>query len=137
MLRVGDMAKSVRFYTHVMGMKVLRTFEPPEKNYSLTFLGFGVESETCLLELTCNPGVSKYDLGNGYGHIAIGVDDCYQACVDIKALGGSITREPGPLKGSTEIIAFAADPDGYRIELIQLNTLPGAVGETSVELSSA
>lgn len=87
MLRVGDMAKSIRFYTHVMGMKVLRTFESPEQNYSLTFLGFGVESESCLLELTCNFGVSKYDLGTGYGHIAIGVEDCYQACADIKARG--------------------------------------------------
>ena len=119
MLRVGDMARSVRFYTHVMGMRVLRAFEQPDQNYSLTFLGFGDESDTCVLELTYNYGISQYDPGTGYGHIAIGVQDCYQACVDIKARGGRITREPGPLKGSTEVIAFIADPDGYRIELIQ------------------
>ena len=119
MLRVGNMARSVSFYTHVMGMRVLRNFEQLEQNYSLTFLGFGEESDTCVLELTYNHGVSQYDLGTGYGHIAIGVQDCYQACVDIKARGGKITREPGLLKGSTEVIAFVSDPDGYRIELIQ------------------
>ena len=119
MLRVGDMAKSVSFYTHVMGMTVLRTFAQPEQNYSLTFLGFGDESDSCVLELTHNHGVSQYDLGTGYGHIAIGVKDCYQACADIKTRGGSITREPGPLRGSTEVIAFVTDPDGYKIELIQ------------------
>ncbi|MHB8742188.1 MAG: lactoylglutathione lyase [Sulfuricaulis sp.] len=119
MLRVGDMAKSVSFYTTVMGMRVLRTFEQPEQNYSLTFLGYGDESDTCVLELTHNHGVSQYDLGAGYGHIAISVRDCYQACAEIKARGGKVTREPGPLKGSTEVIAFVADPDGYRIELIQ------------------
>ena len=119
MLRVGDMARSLSFYTHVMGMRVLRTFEQPEQNYSLTFLGFGDEADTCVLELTYNHGVSQYDLGTGYGHIAIGVQDCYQACDDIKSRGGRITREPGLLKGSTEVIAFVSDPDGYKIELIQ------------------
>ncbi len=118
MLRVGDMQRSVDFYTQVMGMRVLRSFEQPEDNYSLTFLGFGDETDTCVLELTYNHGVSKYDLGTGYGHIAIGVKDCYEACADIKALGGTVIREPGPLKGSNEVIAFVSDPDGYEIELI-------------------
>ena len=122
MLRVGDMSKSVSFYTQVIGMRVLRTFEQPEQNYALAFLGFGDESDTCVLELTYNYGVSQYDLGTGYGHIAIGVKDCYQACADVKARGGKITWEPGPLKGSTEVIAFVSDPDGYQIELIQRPT---------------
>jgi len=119
MLRVGDMQCSVRFYTQVMGMRVLRTFEQPEENYSLTFLGFGDESTTSVLELTHNYGVCQYDLGTGYGHVAIGVKDCYQACAEIRARGGNITREPGPLKGGNEVIAFVSDPDGYPIELIQ------------------
>ena len=119
MLRVGDMPCSVGFYTRVMGMKVLRTFEQPEENYSLTFLGYGDESDTCVLELTYNHGVSQYDLGTGYGHIAIGVEDCYQTCADISARGGKINRKPGPLKNSNEVIAFVSDPDGYKIELIQ------------------
>ncbi len=122
MLRVGDMSRSVSFYTQVMGMRVLRTFEQREQNYALTFLGFGDESDACVLELTYNYGVSQYDLGTGYGHIAIGVKNCYQACADVKARGGKITREPGPLKGSTEVIAFVSDPDGYQIELIQRPT---------------
>ena len=122
MLRVSDMSRSVSFYAHVMGMRVLRTLEQPEDNYSLTFLGFGDESDTCVLELTYNYGVSQYELGTGYGHIAIGVKDCYQACADVKVSGGRITQEPGPLKGSTEVIAFVSDPDGYQIELIQRPT---------------
>lgn len=119
MLRVGDMHRSVDFYTRVMGMKVIRIFEQPEQKYSLAFLGYGDEPSTCVLELTHNHGVSQYDLGTGYGHIAIGVKDCYKACADIKALGGRIVREAGPLKGSIEVIAFIVDPDGYRIELVQ------------------
>ena len=119
MLRVGDMQRSVNFYTQIMGMRVLRTFEQPDEKYSLIFLGFGEESDTCVLELTYNYGVSHYDLGTGYGHIAIGVNDCYAACADIKARGGRITREPSPLKGGNEVIAFVSDIDGYKIELIQ------------------
>jgi lactoylglutathione lyase len=119
MLRVGDMQRSVDFYTQVMGMAVLRRFEQPQEDYSLVFLGFGDESSTCVLELTYNYGVSHYDLGTGYGHIAIGVSDCQAACAEIKARGGNIIRQPGPLKGSDEVIAFVADPDGYKIELIQ------------------
>jgi lactoylglutathione lyase len=119
MLRVSDIEKSIRFYTKILGMDVLRTFERPEQGFSLTFLGYAKESETCVLELTYNYGVNKYDLGNAFGHIAIGVDDCYTACDEIKALGGNIVREAGPLAGSDEVIAFVEDPDGYKIELIQ------------------
>jgi lactoylglutathione lyase len=119
MLRVSDIKKSVRFYTKILGMDVLRTFERPEQGFSLTFLGYAKESESCVLELTYNYGDNKYELGNAFGHIAIGVDDCYKACDQIKTLGGSIVREAGPLTGSDEIIAFVEDPDGYKIELIQ------------------
>ena len=119
MLRVGDMSRSVSFYTDVMGMKVLRTFDQPAQRYSLTFLGYGDERDTCVLELTYNYGVSHYDMGTAYGHIAIGVDDCYRACEQIHAKGATIVREPGPLKGGEEVIAFVADPDGYHIELVQ------------------
>jgi lactoylglutathione lyase len=119
MLRVSDINKSITFYTEVMGMKVLRTFDRPEEGFSLTFLGYAKESETCVLELTHNYGENKYDLGNAFGHIAIGVDDCYDTCERIKKLGGKIVRDAGPLDGSDEIIAFLEDPDGYKIELIQ------------------
>jgi len=119
MLRVGDMQRSVDFYTQVLGMQVLRTFAQPDEHYSLSFLGFGPESETCVLELTYNEGVSEYERGTGYGHIAIGVDDIHKTCAEIRRLGGKIRREPGPLKGSDEVIAFLEDPDGNAVELIQ------------------
>jgi lactoylglutathione lyase len=119
MLRVSDIEKSIRFYTQILGMYVIRTFERPDQGFSLTFLGYGNESESCVLELTYNYDVKKYELGNAFGHIAIGVENCYTACEQIKALGGSITRKAGPLTGSDEIIAFIEDPDGYKIELIQ------------------
>ena len=119
MLRVTDLKRSVEFYTKVMGMRVLRTVEQPEDKYSLTFLGFGDEEKTCVLELTYNYGVAKYEMGNAYGHIAIGVKDCYQNCSAIKARGGRIVRKAGPLTGSTEVIGFVADPDGYMIELVE------------------
>lgn len=118
MLRVGDMQRSIDFYTHVIGMRVLRTLDQATENYTLTFLGFGEESDTCVLELTYNYGISDYNMGNAYGHIAISVDDCYKACSDIKSKGGMVTVEPKPLPGSDEIIAFVVDPDGYQIELI-------------------
>ena len=121
MLRVSDIKRSVAFYSDVLGMNVLRTFDQPEQKFSLTFLGYGKESETCVLELTYNYGDHKYDIGNAFGHIAIGVDDCHNACNKIKDLGGSVIREAGLLKGSDEIIAFVEDPDGYKIELIQKN----------------
>ena len=119
MLRVSNIEKSIGFYTKILGMDVLRTFEPAEQGFSLTFLGYAKESETCVLELTYNYGVTNYELGNAFGHIAIGVEDCYTTCEQIKTLGGNIVREAGPLVGSDEIIAFVEDPDGYKIELIQ------------------
>ena len=119
MLRVGDMERSVDFYTRVLGMTVLRTLDQPEERYSLTFLGYGDEDETAVIELTCNYGVSDYQMGNAFGHIAISVDDCRRACTEIAEHGGHITLAPTPLKGSNETIAFVRDPDGYQIELIQ------------------
>lgn len=118
MLRVTDIQRSTDFYTQVIGMRVLRTLDNPMENYTLTFLGFGEEFETCVLELTYNYGRSEYEMGNAYGHIAISVDDCYAACVDIKAKGGKIIFEATPLPGTNETIAFVSDPDGYQIELI-------------------
>jgi lactoylglutathione lyase len=119
MLRVGDMQRSVDFYTRVLGMHVLRTTDRPEQKYSLAFVGYGPESEHAVLELTYNYGVDSYDLGTAYGHVAIAVDDAYAACEKIKAAGGAVTRAPGPVKGGTTVIAFVTDPDGYKIELIQ------------------
>lgn len=124
MLRVGDMERSVNFYTDVLGMRVLRTLEQPEESYSLTFLGYDDESRTSVLELTYNYGVSQYDHGGAYGHIAIGVRDCRKACDAVKARGGEVTLEPVPLQGSNEVIAFVADPDGYQVELIQRPETP-------------
>ena len=119
MLRVGDMQRSIAFYTEVLGMHVLRTLEQAEEKYSLVFLGFGDESETCVLELTHNHHVSQYKMGDAFGHIAISVDHCADACNEIKKKGGNVTLEATALKGSDEIIAFVTDPDGYQIELIQ------------------
>jgi lactoylglutathione lyase len=119
MLRVSNIEKSIRFYTKILGMHVLRTFERPDQGFSLTFLGYGKESETCVLELTYNYGVNKYEMGNAFGHIAISVGDCSMACEQIKSLGGTVVREAGPLTGSNEVIAFVEDPDSYKIELIQ------------------
>ncbi len=119
MLRVGDLQRSIDFYTQVMGMTLLRTSENPSQKYSLAFLGYGRNPEHAELELTYNWGVERYDLGTAYGHIAIGVPDAYAACEKIKANGGQVTREPGPVKGGTTVIAFITDPDGYKVELIQ------------------
>jgi lactoylglutathione lyase len=119
MLRVGDLQRSIDFYTKVLGMKLLRTTERPEQKYTLAFVGYGSNPEHAELELTYNHGVDKYDLGTAYGHLAIGVDDVHAACDRIRASGGTITREPGPVKGGTTMIAFVQDPDGYKIELIQ------------------
>jgi lactoylglutathione lyase len=119
MLRVGDLQRSIDFYTKVMGMQLLRTTDRPEQKYSLAFVGYGDEREHAVLELTYNYGVEKYDLGGAFGHIAIAVDDAYAACAKIKAAGGNVTREPGPVKGGTTVIAFVTDPDGYKLELIQ------------------
>lgn len=120
MLRVGDLDRSVGFYTNVLGMKLLRTSENPEYKYSLAFVGFGNGNpEQAEIELTYNWGQNEYDLGTAYGHIALGVDDIHATCERIRSAGGNITREPGPVKGGTTVIAFITDPDGYKIELIE------------------
>jgi lactoylglutathione lyase len=119
MYRVGDLKRSIDFYTNVMGMKVLRTTDRPEHKYTLAFVGYGDESQHAVLELTYNYGVEKYDLGSGYGHVAIEVDDAAATCAAVKAKGGTVTREAGPVKGGTTVIAFVQDPDGYKIELIE------------------
>ena len=121
MLRVGDMNRSIDFYTKVLGMNLLRTTERPEQKYSLAFVGFGKGNGDgqAEIELTHNHGVTSYDLGTAYGHIAIEVPDAYAACAAIKAAGGNVTREAGPVAGGDTIIAFVTDPDGYKIELIQ------------------
>lgn len=119
MLRVGDLDKSVAFYTQILGMELLRQNEYPEGKFTLAFLGYGDESENTVLELTHNWDTTEYDLGNGYGHIAIGVEDVYDACERIKQSGGTVVREAGPMKHGTTVIAFVKDPDGYLIELLQ------------------
>ena len=119
MLRVGNMERSVKFYTEVMGMKLLRTTDRPEQKYSLAFVGYGSEDAQAVIELTYNYGVDSYDLGTAFGHLAIEVPDAYKACATVKAKGGSVTREAGPVKGGSTVIAFVQDPDGYKIELIE------------------
>jgi len=119
MLRVGELDRSLRFYTEVLGMKVLRRKDYPDGKFTLAFVGYGDESETAVIELTHNWGVDKYDLGNAYGHIAVEVDDAYKACEEVKKRGGKVTREAGPMKHGTTVIAFVEDPDGYKIEFIE------------------
>ena len=119
MLRVGDLQRAIDFYTQVLGMTLLRTSENPSQNYSLAFVGYGKNPEHAELELTYNHGVSSYEIGTAYGHIAIGVPDAAAACERIRAAGGNVTREAGPVKGGSTVIAFVQDPDGYKIELIQ------------------
>ncbi len=121
MIRVGDLQRSIRFYTEVMGMTLLRTSDRPEQKYSLAFVGYGDERTQPVLELTYNYGVEQYDLGAGFGHIAIAVENAAAACDRIRAAGGVVTREAGPVKGGTSVIAFVQDPDGYKIELIERN----------------
>ena len=122
MLRVGNLDKSLKFYCDVLGMKLLRQKDYPGGKFTLAFIGYGDETEHTVIELTYNWGVEEYDVGNGYGHIALGVNDIYGTCDRIKSLGGTVTREPGPMKHGTTVIAFVQDPDGYKIELIQLGT---------------
>jgi lactoylglutathione lyase len=119
MLRVGNLQRSIDFYTSTLGMSLLRTTDRPDQQYSLAFVGYGPEADNAVLELTYNHGVEQYDLGTGYGHVAIEVDDAYAACERIQAAGGVVTRPAGPVKGGSTVIAFVADPDGYKIELIQ------------------
>lgn len=118
MLRVGHLQRAIDFYTEILGMKLLRTSDNPEYKYTLAFLGYGCNPEHAELELTYNYGVDRYELGTAFGHIAIAVPDVYQACEAVNAKGGQVTREAGPVKGGTSIIAFVQDPDGYKIELI-------------------
>jgi len=119
MLRVGDLQRSVDFYTKVMGMQLLRTTDRPDQKYSLAFVGYGDESQGAVLELTYNYGVDRYEMGGAFGHVAIQVPDAHAACERIRASGGTVTREAGPVKGGTTVIAFVQDPDGYKIELIE------------------
>ena len=119
MIRVGDLEKSLDFYTDVLGMKLLRKADYPDGKFTLAFVGFGSEENTSVLELTHNWDTKSYELGSGYGHIAIGVDDAYAACDAVRNKGGKVTREAGPMKHGTTVIAFVEDPDGYKIELIQ------------------
>ncbi|NJK70050.1 MAG: lactoylglutathione lyase [Richelia sp. CSU_2_1] len=120
MLRVGNLEESLKFYTEVLGMKLLRQKDYPDGKFTLAFVGYGDESDHTVLELTYNWGVEQYNLGDAYGHIAIGVDDIYATCDAIKARGGKVSREPGPMKHGSTVIAFVQDPDGYKVELIQL-----------------
>lgn len=118
MLRVGNLQKSIDFYTQVLGMKLLRQHDYPEGKFTLAFIGYGDEASNTVIELTYNYGVDHYDLGKGYGHIALGCDDVYATCDKIRIAGGKIVREPGPMMHGTTILAFVEDPDGYKIELL-------------------
>ena len=118
MLRVGNLERSLDFYTRVLGMKLLRQQEYPDGKFTLAFVGYGDERDTAVIELTYNWGVEKYELGTAYGHIALGVDDVYATVENIRAAGGRVTREPGPMKHGSTVLAFVEDPDGYRIELL-------------------
>ena len=119
MLRVGNLQRSINFYTQILGMQLIRTSENPEYKYSLAFVGYGNNPDHAEIELTYNWGVETYEIGTAFGHIALGVPDAYAACEKIRAAGGNVTREAGPVKGGSTIIAFVTDPDGYKIELIQ------------------
>lgn len=122
MLRVGNLDESLKFYCDVLGMKLLRKKDYPGGEFTLAFVGYGDESESTVIELTYNWGVEQYDIGDGYGHIALGVNDIYSTCEKIKALGGKVVREPGPMKHGSTVIAFVEDPNSYKVELIQLGT---------------
>ena len=122
MLRVGNLEESLKFYCDILGMKLLRQKDYPGGQFTLAFVGYGDESDNTVLELTYNWGTKTYDLGDAYGHIALGVDDIYGTCDAIKAQGGNVVREPGPMKHGSTVIAFVQDPNGYKVELIQLGT---------------
>lgn len=129
MLRVGNLQRSIEFYTNVLDMKLLRTSENPEYKYSLAFVGYGPESEEAVLELTYNWDVESYDLGTAYGHIALSVDNAAEACERIRKNGGNVTREAGPVKGGSTVIAFVEDPDGYKIELVEAKDAGKGLGD--------
>lgn len=122
MLRVGDLNRSIEFYTQILGMKVLRKHDYPDGKFTLAFVGYGDEKDHTVLELTHNWDTSSYDKGNAYGHVAIEVDDAYKACEDVKKAGGKVVREAGPMMHGTTVIAFVEDPDGYKVEFIQKGT---------------
>ncbi|ALP42685.1 lactoylglutathione lyase [Aeromonas schubertii] len=130
MLRVGDLQRSIDFYTRVFGMKLLRQSENSEYKYTLAFVGYGDEKDEAVIELTYNWGVSEYELGSAYGHIALEADDIHATCDALRAAGAKITREPGPVKGGTTVIAFVEDPDGYKIELIAKKDAGQGLGQT-------
>ncbi|QFI54494.1 lactoylglutathione lyase [Aeromonas simiae] len=131
MLRVGDLQRSIDFYTRVLGMKLLRQSENSEYKYTLAFVGYGDEKDQAVIELTYNWGVSEYDLGSAYGHIALEADDIYATCEALRAAGAKITREPGPVMGGTTVIAFVEDPDGYKIELIAKKDAGMGLGQSA------
>ncbi|MFN6485473.1 MULTISPECIES: lactoylglutathione lyase [unclassified Nostoc] len=133
MLRVGNLEESLKFYCELLGMKLLRRKDYPGGEFTLAFVGYGDESDNAVIELTYNWGVEKYELGNAYGHIALGVDDIYATCEEIRTQGGKVVREPGAMKHGSTVIAFVEDPDGYKIELIQLGTQGSAVKQESQE----
>ncbi|MEH2037510.1 MAG: lactoylglutathione lyase [Nostoc sp.] len=133
MLRVGNLEESLKFYCEVLGMKLLRRKDFPGGEFTLAFVGYGDESDNSVIELTYNWGVEKYELGNAYGHIALGVDDIYATCEEIRNQGGKVVREPGAMKHGSTVIAFVEDPDGYKIELIQLGTQGSGVKQESQE----
>jgi lactoylglutathione lyase len=126
MVRVGDLERSLAFYTGAMGMRLLRRKDYPGGRFTLAFVGYGDESDTAVLELTHNWDTSAYEIGSGYGHIAIGVDDIQATCASIAAAGGRVVREPGPMKHGSTVIAFVEDPDGYKVELIELTSRASA-----------
>jgi lactoylglutathione lyase len=136
MLRVGNLEESLKFYCDVLGMKLLRRKDYPDGKFTLAFVGYGDESEHTVVELTYNWGVEQYNLGDAYGHIALGVDDIYATCNEIKARGGKVSREPGPMKHGSTVIAFVEDPNGYKIELIQLGTQGAQQKQETAEAAS-
>ena len=137
MLRVGNLEESLKFYCDVLGMKLLRSKDYPDGKFTLAFVGYGDESDHTVVELTYNWGVEQYNLGDAYGHIALGVDDIYATCNEIKARGGKVSREPGPMKHGSTVIAFVEDPNGYKIELIQLGTQGSAKQQEAAGAASS
>lgn len=135
MLRVGNLEESLKFYCEVLGMTLLRRKDYPGGEFTLAFVGYGDEADHTVIELTHNWGTDRYDLGNAYGHIALGVDDIYGTCEQIRQQGGKVTREPGPMKHGSTVIAFVEDPDGYKVELIQLKESEKSTAESTPEMA--